>query len=225
MDTGKFTERAIKQINSAHMLASKARHQTVTSLHLLKAALDQQDGFAAHLFELAGGDSDAIRASVDVEFARIPAVAGSDKVYFGSDSQAILTRSGKLADTAGDSYIAVDRILLAMAGEKCDARRILEHNGISTRSLESAISDLRKGRTADSSTAENSYQALEKFTRDLTQLARDGKIDPIIGRDEEIRRTMQVLSRRTKNNPVLIGDPGCRQDRNFRGSGIADRQG
>jgi len=208
MDTGKYTERAIKLISAAQMLADKGRHQTVTSIHLLKAALDSQDGFAANLLELAGGDADAIKAAVDGEFARIPTVSGGDQVYLGHDSAAILRRAEVLAEKAGDRYVALDGILLAMANETCDARTLLGKNTITAQALKAAIDNLRKGKSADSMTAENTYRALEKFTRDLTALARDGRIDPIVGRDEEIRRTMQVLSRRTKNNPVLIGDPG-----------------
>ncbi len=208
MDAGQYTERAIKLINTAQMQASQASHQTVTSIHLLKAALDSQDRFAANLLELADGNSEAIKAAVDGEFARIPTVNGPDQVYLAKDAAAILQRAETLAGKAGDRFIAVDGILLAMANETSEAQKLLRRNGITAQSLKSAIETLRKGRSADSMTAENAYQALEKYTRDLTALARDGKIDPIIGRDEEIRRTMQVLSRRTKNNPVLIGDPG-----------------
>ncbi|MCY4260883.1 MAG: AAA family ATPase, partial [Rhodobacteraceae bacterium] len=208
MDTGKYTERAIKLISTAQMLATRAQHQTVNSIHLLKAALDNQDGFVTRLLEDAGGDADTIKVAVDSEFARIPKVTGGGQVYLGQETAAVLRQAETLAEKAGDGYVAVDGVLLAMATEDCDAKTLLTVNNVTAQALRTAISNLRKGRTADSMTAENSYQALEKFTRDLTALARDGKIDPIIGRDEEIRRTMQVLARKNKNNPVLIGEPG-----------------
>ena len=209
METNKFTERSFRLVDSIQTLATKSNHQTVTAVHVLKGLLDQPDKMAVNILNKVGGDVVGITSSVDTELTRIPRVTGaSNSISWDRDSSRILIRAETLADKAGDSFISVDRILVAVAVEPSDAKLILDRHGVSAQALNNAVNVLRKGKATTSPTAESNYDALEKFTRDLTGLAKDGKIDPIIGRDEEIRRTMQVLSRRTKNNPVLIGDPG-----------------
>ena len=211
MDFEKYTDRARGFVQSAQSLALREGHQQFTPEHLLKVLLDDPEGLASGLIDRAGGRSREALTAVEAALAKLPKVSGSGagQVYLAPALARVFDQAQKVAEKAGDSYVTVERLLLALALEKdSEAGRILARAGLSPQNLNQAINALRKGRTADTSSAENAYEALKKYTRDLTQAARDGKIDPVIGRDEEIRRTIQVLSRRTKNNPVLIGEPG-----------------
>ncbi|MFL6800074.1 MAG: ATP-dependent chaperone ClpB [Xanthobacteraceae bacterium] len=211
MDFEKYTDRARGFVQSAQSLALREGHQQFTPEHLLKVLLDDPEGLAAGLIDRAGGQSREALTAVEAALAKLAKVSGSGagQVYLAPALARVFDQAQKVADKAGDSYVTVERLLLALALEKdSEAGQILARAGVSPQNLNAAINALRKGRTADTSSAENAYEALKKYTRDLTQAARDGKIDPVIGRDEEIRRTIQVLSRRTKNNPVLIGEPG-----------------
>ena len=207
MDFEKFSERARGFIQAGQTIALRENHQRFLPEHLLKALLDDDQGLAANLIARAGGDAAAARAAVERALAKLPRVEGGDMVV-DTQTAKVLAEAEKLASQAGDSFVTVERLLTALAVTKSGANDALKAAGVTAQGLNAAINDLRKGRTADSASAEQQYEALKKYTRDLTEAAREGKIDPIIGRDEEIRRTMQVLSRRTKNNPVLIGEPG-----------------
>ncbi|MGH6795951.1 MAG: ATP-dependent chaperone ClpB, partial [Methylocella sp.] len=211
MNMEKYTERARGFIQSAQSLAIREGHQQFTPEHILKVHLDDEEGLSAGLIERAGGRSrDALR-DTELALAKLPKVQGSaaGQLYLAPATARVFDNAEKIAQKAGDSYVTVERLLLALALEKnTEAAKILARAGVSPQTLNAAIEDLRKGRTADNPTAENAYDALKKYSRDLTEAARAGKLDPVIGRDEEIRRTVQVLSRRTKNNPVLIGEPG-----------------
>jgi ATP-dependent Clp protease ATP-binding subunit ClpB len=211
MNIEKYTERARGFIQSAQSLAMREGHQQFSALHLLKVLLDDSEGLAAGLIVRAGGNSRAILKATEDALNKLPKVSGSGagQVYLAPELARAFDAAEKAADKAGDSFVTVERLLLGLTLEKdSDAGSILRKGGVTPQNLNAAIEALRKGRTADSATAENAYDALKKYARDLTQAARDGKLDPVIGRDEEIRRTVQVLSRRTKNNPVLIGEPG-----------------
>ncbi len=210
MNMEKFSERARGFIQSAQTIALREDHQRFLPEHILKALLDDEQGMAAGLITRAGGDAKKVYGSVELSLGKQPKVSGSGggQVYMDGQTAKVLAEAEKLADQAGDSYVTVERLLTALAVTKSGANDALKEGGLSAQKLNEAINDLRKGRTADSANAEEGYDALKKYARDLTEAAREGKIDPIIGRDDEIRRTMQVLSRRTKNNPVLIGDPG-----------------
>ncbi len=209
MDLEKFTERSRGFIQAAQTIAMRESHQRFTPEHLLKALLDDDQGLAANLINAAGGNAKFALDGVDVALSKQPKVSGSGgSVYLDSQTGKVLAEAEKLAKKAGDSFVPVERILTALCIVKSDAQKILKEANVTAQGLNSAINDIRKGRTADTASAEDGYDALKKYAQDLTQKAREGKIDPIIGRDEEIRRTMQVLSRRTKNNPVLIGEPG-----------------
>ena len=211
MNIEKYTDRAKGFIQSAQSLAQREGHQQFTAEHLLKGLLDDPEGLAAGLIDRAGGKSRDALLAVEAALGKLPKVsgAGAGQVYLAPALARFFDQAEKIAEKAGDSYVTVERLLLAIAMDKeSDAGKILAKTGASPQNLNAAIEALRKGRTADSASAENAYDALKKYARDLTQAARDGKLDPVIGRDEEIRRTIQVLSRRTKNNPVLIGEPG-----------------
>ncbi len=211
MNIEKYTERARGFVQSAQSLALRDGHQHFSSLHLLKVLLDDSEGLAGGLIDRAGGHSRAILKATEEALNKLPKVSGSGagQVYLAPDLARAFDASEKAADKAGDSFVTVERLLLGLTLDKdSEAGAILKKGGVTPQNLNAAIEALRKGRTADSATAENAYDALKKYARDLTQAARDGKLDPVIGRDEEIRRTIQVLSRRTKNNPVLIGEPG-----------------
>ncbi|WP_424928684.1 ATP-dependent chaperone ClpB [Amaricoccus tamworthensis] len=210
MNMEKFSERARGFIQSAQTIALREDHQRFLPEHILKALLDDEQGMAAGLITRAGGDAKKVYGAVELSLGKQPKVSGSGggQVYMDGQTAKVLAEAEKLADQAGDSYVTVERLLTALAVTKSGANDALKEGGLSAQKLNEAINDLRKGRTADSANAEEGYDALKKYARDLTEAAREGKIDPIIGRDDEIRRTMQVLSRRTKNNPVLIGDPG-----------------
>ena len=211
MNIEKYTERARGFIQSAQSLALREGHQQFTPEHVLKVLLDDPEGLAAGLIDRAGGQSRQALNDVEAALGKMPKVSGSGsgQVYLAAATARVFDNAEKIAEKAGDSFVTVERLLLAIALEKdSDAGKILSRAGVTPQNLNAAIEALRKGRTADSQSAENAYDALKKYARDLTQAARDGKLDPVIGRDEEIRRTIQVLSRRTKNNPVLIGEPG-----------------
>src|ERR1700737_686953 len=211
MNMEKNTERTRGFVQSAQSLAVREGHQQFTPEHVLKVLLDDEEGLSAGLIDRAGGRSrDALR-DTELALSKLPKVqgAGAGQLYLAPATARIFDNAEKIAQKAGDSYVTVERLLLALAMEKgTEAAKILDRAGVTPQTLNAAIEDLRKGRTADNPTAENAYDALKKYARDLTEAARAGKLDPVIGRDEEIRRTMQVLSRRTKNNPVLIGEPG-----------------
>jgi len=209
MNLEKFTDRARGFLQAAQTIAQREDHQKLVPEHLLKALLDDDQGMAANLINRAGGDARRVLESVDLALSKLPKVTGdSGQLYMDGQTAKVMGEAEKLADKAGDSFVAVERILTALAMVKSKAREALEAGNVNAQALNAAINDIRKGRTADSAGAEDSYEALKKYARDLTEAAREGKIDPIIGRDEEIRRAMQVLSRRTKNNPVLIGEAG-----------------
>ncbi|HEY3679687.1 MAG TPA: ATP-dependent chaperone ClpB [Bradyrhizobium sp.] len=211
MDLEKYTDRVRGFVQSAQSLALREGHQQFTPEHLLKVLLDDPEGLAAGLIDRSGGNSRAALTAVEAALAKIPKVSGggAGQVYLAPGLARVFDQAEKVAQKAGDSYVTVERLLLAIALDKDnEAGKILSRAGVTPQNLNAAIEALRKGRTADSASAEQAYDALKKYSRDLTQAARDGKLDPVIGRDEEIRRTIQVLSRRTKNNPVLIGEPG-----------------
>src|SRR5471030_16677 len=211
MNQEKYTERMRGFLQSAQMLALREGHQRFIPDHLLKVLLDDPEGLAANLIGSAGGDSRAVYRAVEANLAKQPKVEGqgAGQVYMAPETARIFDQAESIAEKAGDSFVTVERLLMALVLAKgTEAADALAKGGVKPQALEKAIADLRKGRTADSASAESSYDALKKYARDLTQAAREGKLDPVIGRDEEIRRTIQVLSRRTKNNPVLIGEPG-----------------
>ncbi len=209
MDLSKFTERSRGFIQAAQTIAIRESHQKLAPEHVLKALMDDPEGMASNLIKRAGGEPARVVQALDLSLGKIPKVSGdSGQIYMDGQTVKLLDEAGKLAKKAGDSFVPVERLLTALAMVKSPAKDALEQGGVSAQALNEAINDIRKGRTADSASAEDSYEALEKYATDLTKRAADGKIDPIIGRDDEIRRAMQVLSRRTKNNPVLIGEPG-----------------
>ncbi|MDJ1009356.1 MAG: ATP-dependent chaperone ClpB [Paracoccaceae bacterium] len=209
MDLEKFTERSRGFLQAAQTIAMREGHQALTPEHLLKALMDDDQGMAANLIKAAGGAPDRVAEGVDVALSKLPKVSGdAGQTYLDRQTAKVLDEAQKLAKKAGDSFVPVERVLTALAVVRSKAKDALEAGGVTAMALNSAINDVRKGRTADTASAEEGYDALKKYARDLTEAAAEGKIDPIIGRDEEIRRAMQVLSRRTKNNPVLIGEPG-----------------
>ncbi len=211
MDFEKYTERARGFVQSAQSLALRENHQRFSPEHVLKVLIDDGEGLAAGLIEKAGGDVATVVQLNDLSLSAMPKVegTGAGQLYLAPETARVFNTADDLAKKAGDSFVTAERLLLAIVIEgKSDAAKALKQAGLSAANLNTAINDLRKGRVADSASAENSYDALKKYSRDLTEVAREGKLDPVIGRDEEIRRTMQVLSRRTKNNPVLIGEPG-----------------
>ena len=209
MDLEKFTERARGFLQAAQTIAMRESHQKLAPEHLLKALLDDEEGLAANLISRAGGAPERVREANDLALGKITKVTGdAGQTYMDQQTAKVLDEAQKIAKKAGDSFVPVERILTALAVVRSKAKDALEAGAVTAMALNSAINDIRKGRTADSASAESNYEALAKYARDLTEDAAAGKIDPIIGRDEEIRRAMQVLSRRTKNNPVLIGEPG-----------------
>ena len=209
MNLEKFTERSRGFLQAAQTIAMRENHQKLAPEHLLKALLDDQEGLAANLIRRAGGAPEQVVQATELALRKIPKISGdAGQTYMDQQTAKVLDEAEKIATKAGDSFVPVERILTALAVVRSPAKDALDAGAVTAQKLNEAINDIRKGRTADTASAEEGYDALKKYARDLTQAAKDGKIDPIIGRDEEIRRTMQVLSRRTKNNPVLIGDPG-----------------
>jgi ATP-dependent Clp protease ATP-binding subunit ClpB len=209
MDLSKFTERSRGFVQAAQTIATRDSHQRLSPEHLLKALMDDDEGLASNLINASGGDAAAVKQAVDISLGKMPKVTGdAAQTYLDSATTRVLSEAEGLAKKAGDSFVPVERILMALCMVKSGAKTALVAGNVTAQNLNSAVNDLRKGRTADSASAEDGYDALKKYAQDLTSRAEEGKIDPIIGRDEEIRRAMQVLSRRTKNNPVLIGEPG-----------------
>ncbi len=212
MNLEKFTDRAKGFLQSAQTVAIRLNHQQITAAHLLKALLEDDQGMAAGLIAKAGGNAKQAHAEIDTALDKIPAVSGSGAQQtpgLNNDAVRVLDQAEQVAEKAGDSYVTVERLLLALTLSKDTAAgKALTNAGVTPDALNSAINDLRGGRSADTASAEDRYDAMKKFARDLTEAAREGKMDPVIGRDEEIRRTIQILARRTKNNPVLIGEPG-----------------
>ncbi|MCY4287790.1 MAG: ATP-dependent chaperone ClpB [Aestuariivita sp.] len=209
MDLNKFTERARGFVQAAQTLALRESHQRLLPEHLLQAMLDDDQGLVCNLIKAAGGDATVVTEYVENVLKKQPTVSGSDvQVYLDGQTARVLAESETIAKKAGDNYVPVERVLMALCLVASKAKDALAAGNVTPQKIEEAIKALRNGRTADTENAEAGYDALKKYARDLTEIARDGKIDPIIGRDEEIRRSMQVLSRRTKNNPVLIGEPG-----------------
>jgi ATP-dependent Clp protease ATP-binding subunit ClpB len=211
MEIDKYTERSKGFIQSAQGLALRSGHQRLTPEHLLKILLEDKEGLCANLIRAAGGDPQAALNAVETELGKQPRVEGSGagQVYLSPEIARVFEQAEQIAQKAGDSFVTVERLLLALAlAKETPSGKALAAGGVTPQKLNAAIADLRKGRKADSASAEEGYDALKRYARDLTAVAREGKLDPVIGRDEEIRRTMQVLSRRTKNNPVLIGEPG-----------------
>ncbi|HMR31759.1 MAG TPA: ATP-dependent chaperone ClpB [Geminicoccaceae bacterium] len=210
MDFEKYTERARGFVQSAQGLALREGHQRFLPEHLLKVLLDDSEGLAANLIQAAGGNPRAALQGTEQLLRRQPKVEGSGagQVYLAPETARLFDAAQKIAQKSGDSFVTVERLLLAIAMSETDAARVLRDAGVNAQALNAAIEQIRKGRTADTASAEQGYDALKKYTRDLTAAAREGKLDPVIGRDDEIRRVIQVLSRRTKNNPVLIGEPG-----------------
>jgi ATP-dependent Clp protease ATP-binding subunit ClpB len=210
MDIEKFTERARGFIQSAQSLALREGNQQFAPEHLLKVLIDDEEGLAARLINASGGNDKAVRSGIEAALKKLPKVqGGSGQVYLAQETAKILDNAEQVAKKAGDSFVTAEYLLLALVlATGTEAAKILKDAGVTAQGINGAIAQLRMGRTADSATAENAYDALKKYARDLTEIARSGKLDPVIGRDEEIRRTIQVLARRTKNNPVLIGEPG-----------------
>ncbi len=210
MDFEKYTERSRGFIQSAQSLALREGHQRFIPEHLLKVLLDDEEGLAAGLIKASGGDSRAALRAVEAALKKQPKVSGggAGQVYLAPEMARVFDQAQQLSAKTGDSYVTAERLLQALAIEPSEAQKALKEVGVTAQGLNQAINAIRKGRTADTASAEQGYDALKKYARDLTQAAQDGKLDPVIGRDEEIRRTIQVLSRRTKNNPVLIGEPG-----------------
>ena len=227
MNLEKYTERARGFVQSAQALALREGHQQFTPEHILKVLLEDDQGLAAGLIDRAGGRSRDALAQTDLALAKLPKIEGSGagQLYLAPTTARLFDNAEKIAQKAGDSYVTVERLLLALGMEKgSDAGRILADAGVTPQLLNAAIEDLRKGRTADNPTAENAYDALKKYTRDLTEAAQTGKLDPVIGRDEEIRRAIQVLSRAHQEQSRAHRRAGRRQDRDRRGSRAAHRQ-
>ena len=210
MDIEKYTDRMKGFVQSAQSLALSSEHQQFLPEHLLKVLLDDREGLCSGLIDRAGGNAKLVHAEVEKVLAGQPKVQGGNgQLYMSPGLAKVFATAEKVAEKAGDSYVTVERMLLALAMENgADTSKHIKKGGVDAKSLNGVIEEMRKGRTADSSNAEAAYDALKKYARDLTQDAREGHLDPVIGRDEEIRRSIQVLSRRTKNNPVLIGEPG-----------------
>ncbi len=211
MDQEKYTDRSRGFIQSAQSLALREGHQRFTPEHVLKVMMDDAEGLAANLIRKAGGRPEQVLEGVDQALSKMPKVEGSGagQLYMAPETARLFDAAEKIASQAGDSFVTAERLLLALVmAQDSESGKILSAAGLDAKGLNAAINEIRKGRTADSASAESSYDALKKYARDLTEAAREGKLDPVIGRDEEIRRTMQVLARRTKNNPVLIGEPG-----------------
>ena len=208
MNLEKFTERSRGFIQAAQTIAMRESHQRLAPEHLLRALMDDDQGLAANLIRRAGGEPARVVEVLALAMGKLPKVTGDAQPFMDPGLVKVLDEAEKVAKKAGDSFVPVERLLMALCMVPSKAKEALDAGAVKAQSLNAAINDIRKGRTADSASAEDGYDALKKYARDLTQAAAEGKIDPIIGRDEEIRRTMQVLSRRTKNNPVLIGEPG-----------------
>lgn len=210
MNIDKFTAHAKSVIASSQSIAAKNDHQQILPLHLLSSLLSEETGIIQTLINNTGGNINLLKDQVQLELNKIPKVQveGGGQVYSSAEALKVLEKASSIAKDSGDSFVTIERIFEALTYGNTIAGKILTNNGINSKKLAAAILQFRKGKKADTESAENSYDALKKYGRDVTELAESGKLDPIIGRDEEIRRTVQVLSRRMKNNPVLIGEPG-----------------
>ena len=209
MNLDLYSDRAKQAVQSAQSLALARRHQQFAPEHLLKVLLEERDGLARKLIDQAGGDPSAVELVTEGLLKKRPQVeGGSGQLYLDGDTARVFSAAEEASKKAGDAFVTTERLLAAIAKEGGAAAEALKSAGVTPKKLDEAVAEVRKGKTADSASAEDSYDALKRYARDLTEAARDGKVDPVIGRDEEIRRTIQVLARRTKNNPVLIGEPG-----------------
>jgi len=209
MNLDLYSDRAKQAVQSAQSLALARRHQQFAPEHLLKVLLEERDGLARKLIDQAGGDPSAVELVTEGLLKKRPQVeGGSGQLYLDGDTARVFSAAEEAAKKAGDAFVTTERLLAAIAREGGAAAEALKAAGVTAKKLDDAVAEIRKGKTADSAGAEDSFDALKRYARDLTEAARDGKVDPVIGRDEEIRRTIQVLARRTKNNPVLIGEPG-----------------
>ncbi len=209
MNLDLYSDRAKQAVQSAQSLALARRHQQFAPEHLLKVLLEERDGLARKLIDQAGGDPSAVELVTEGLLKKRPQVSGgSGQIYLDGDTARVFSAAEEASKKAGDAFVTTERLLAAIAKEGGAAAEALKSAGVTPKKLDEAVADMRKGKTADNASAEDSYDALKRYARDLTEAARDGKVDPVIGRDEEIRRTIQVLARRTKNNPVLIGEPG-----------------
>jgi ATP-dependent Clp protease ATP-binding subunit ClpB len=212
MEFDKFTEKSKSILQKAQTLAMRSDHQSLEPEHLLKVMLEDEDGLTERLVQAAGGNPARLKKAVEQSLSKLPAVSGSGAggLRISSDLSKTMDNALQLAEKAGDKYVTLERIFQSMLMSRAASEMggIVADAGLNATAVNQAINQMRKGRTADSANAEDQFEALAKYARDLTKDARDGKLDPIIGRDEEIRRTIQILSRRTKNNPVLIGEPG-----------------
>ncbi|MFS0741194.1 ATP-dependent chaperone ClpB [Brevundimonas sp. 3P9-tot-E] len=209
MNLDLYSDRAKQAVQSAQSLALARRHQQFAPEHLLKVLLEERDGLARKLIDQAGGDPSAVELVTEGLLKKRPQVeGGSGQLYLDGDTARVFSAAEDAAKKAGDAFVTTERLLAAIAKEGGGGAEALKSAGVTAKKLDDAVAEIRKGKTADSAGAEDSFDALKRYARDLTEAARDGKVDPVIGRDEEIRRTIQVLARRTKNNPVLIGEPG-----------------
>uniref|UniRef100_UPI002FC92889 Clp protease N-terminal domain-containing protein n=1 Tax=Brevundimonas sp. TaxID=1871086 RepID=UPI002FC92889 len=209
MNLDLYSDRAKQAVQSAQSLALARRHQQFAPEHLLKVLLEERDGLARNLITAAGGDPAKAESATETALSKRAQVSGgSGQLYLDGDTARVFAAAEAASKKAGDAFVTTERLLSALAREGGVAATVLASVGATPAKLDEAINEIRKGKTADSAGAEDAYDALKRYARDLTLAARDGKIDPVIGRDEEIRRTIQVLARRTKNNPVLIGEPG-----------------
>ncbi|MBU2396663.1 MAG: ATP-dependent chaperone ClpB, partial [Alphaproteobacteria bacterium] len=209
MNLDLYSDRAKQAVQSAQSLALARRHQQFAPEHLLKVLLEERDGLARNLITAAGGDAAKAEAATETALKkRAQVTGGSGQIYLDGDTARVFASAEEASNKAGDAFVTTERLLSAIAREGGVAATVLKSVGATPEKLDAAIAEVRKGKTADSSGAEDAWDALKRYARDLTLAARDGKIDPVIGRDEEIRRPIQVLARRTKNNPVLIGEPG-----------------
>ena len=211
MELENYTDRSKTLIQSAQTAAAKAGHQQLLPEHLLKVLIEDSEGLASELIQACGGDEEEIYEQTLTSLKKVPEVqgTGASQIFVSSDLTNVLTQAEKVGKQKSDSFVTVENLLLGLAlTRNTPSFNILNNNGVTPERLNTAVKDMRKGRNADSVNAEDNYNALSKYTQDLTNFAREGKIDPVVGRDEEIRRTIQVLSRRTKNNPVLLGEPG-----------------
>ena len=211
MNIDKFTAQAKSTISNAQAIAAKHDHQQILPVHLAKALISEDTGIISNLINIAGGHLNSLENSIDIELNKIPKVqvqGGGTQIYFSSEALKILEKATSLAKANNDSFVTIERIFEALTYDTTSAGKILNSDGITGKKIAASILELRKGKSADSESAESTYDALKKYGRDVTDLAEQGKLDPVIGRDEEIRRAIQVLSRRSKNNPVLIGEPG-----------------
>ncbi|MGH7026555.1 ATP-dependent chaperone ClpB [Brevundimonas sp.] len=209
MNLDLYSDRAKQAVQSAQSLALARRHQQFAPEHLLKVLLEERDGLARKLIDQAGGDPSAVELVTEGLLKKRPQVeGGSGQLYLDGDTARVFSAAEEASKKAGDAFVTTERLLAAIAKEGGAAAEALKSAGVTAKKLDDAVAEMRKGKTADNASAEDSYDALKRYARDLTEAARDGKVDPVIGRDEEIRRTIQVLARRTKNNPVLIGEPG-----------------